>query len=232
MVAIAPDLRPFVGVGVLLVLFLAVVSLIQKYQAWQAEKAARAQRLVRGARRLDRALEAVGEDHLPPEVVETLRGELMARYQASLALFPRDARVAAWLEALEQGGTERQAGSKWTPPEVKDDADLAALSKGLTLLIAWLREEAGESLAPEEARQLRERLIALRAQYHYGYRIGQARALAAEGDWDGALAAVNVLLLFLRERAPRGEQGRALFAQASEVYQRLVRKQSPGPEEG
>ncbi|GEM_PF-5409500 len=228
---LAPDLRPFIGVGVLLLLFLAMASLVQKYQAWQAEKAARAQRLIRGARRLARGLDTLGPGYLPPDLLQVLEDELRTRYQAVLTLFPQDARVAAWLEELGQGSTPERLDAEWTPPEVKDDADLTRFSQGLTLLVVWLREESGEALLPEDARQLRERLIALRAQVHYAYRIAQAHDRAAEGDWDGALAAVNLLLLFLRERAPRGDQGKALYAQAMEVYQRLMHKQ-PLDDEG
>jgi len=224
---ISPELRPFVGVTGLAVLFLATVSLIYRYRAWQAEKLARAQHLVRSAERMERVLMRLQGQPLPRELLDLCKQELLARYRKVQGLFPQLPDLEGRIQAVERLRTDHAAAT-WAAAELHHAAELNAYTQGLTALVELLTAEwLTPKLDPPRLRELREQVRTLRAEAQSAFHTRAALEFAAAEDWKQAQAEAVRLLGLLKAKAPPNERGKALYRAALLLYQHLVHRRLP-----
>jgi hypothetical protein len=226
---LAAELRPFLGVAVLAVLFLAISSLVHKYRLWQAEKMRRADRLLRGAGRIEQALSQLEPFGVPRELVEVCKAELLARYQEVQKLFPKLDGLAERLRRIEQGPRTDALTRNWSVPELASPAQLNSYNKGLTALVEFFAHETPQSELDAATRKtLREHLRTLRAEAYFTVLARLVVTSAENGDWTLAQNQAAQLLGFLRAKAPPTERGKGLYADASALAHRVQQHQVPG----
>lgn len=226
---LTPEFRPFVGVFILAIVFVAVASLIHKYRLWQAEKLSKAQRLFAGAQHLEKALQAMEGLTLPQEVGDFCRSELLARYRAVQALFRRFDGIQQRIAEAE--GRHPGRGGNWEPPRMETEAQVNRHTMALTgVLDAISSAPLYSNLDPATCRELRERIRVLRAETRFEF-FGRSTLKAAQaGEWNKAQNDMLRLMGFLRQKAPPNDRGKELFNQATELYRHYNHRQIPGHE--
>ena len=230
---VSPEFRPFIGVALLAVLFLAVASLIQKYRVWQAEKMRKAQGLVRGAAQLRSALVQLEGLPLPREVAELCREEQLLRYQAVRALFPKYQGLDEQAADAERIGPVTSGEQAWVPPQLDSSARYEVYVKSLSGILAFLSNERCLGGAdPTAARALRVKLRTLRAEAQYAHYRRIALEAAQVGDWNQAVKHVLALLSLLKEKAAPNDRCKTLYHMALELYRSLAHHELPSEEEG
>jgi hypothetical protein len=228
----SPGLRPFLGVGGLALLFVAVASLVHKYRQVQADKMARSDRLLRGAGRIEQALARLERFGVPRELAESCRDELLARYRQVQELFPALPGLEERIRKIEQGLRPDAVTRDWTAPELADRAQLDTYTRGLTGLVDFFCEDGALATPdPGTRKALRERIRILRAEAHRGFRERVILSAAQAGEWRQALDEALLLLNFLRAKAPTSERGKALYQEAFALYQDVEQKRLPGQAE-
>jgi hypothetical protein len=228
---VSPELRPFIGVGALALLFLAAASLIHRYRAWQAERLVRAQRLLRAADRLERVLMHLQGAPLPRELLEWCKQDLLSRYRQVQELFPKLQELEERIQAAERMRSDAGTAA-WEAPQMHSAAELRHYARGLTALVEFLSPGApGAQASSARARELRERLRTLRADAQAAYHTRTALEMAEAGHWDRAQAEALQLIGLLKAKAPPNERGKALYRSAVALYQDLMYRRLPSPDQ-
>jgi hypothetical protein len=223
---LTPEFRPFGGVIILAVLFVAVTSLINKYRWWQADKLTRVQRLMAGAERLQKALQDLETMVLPPELGDFCRNELLARYRTVQTLMPSYEGVGQLIAETESKHPGR--GGSWDPPRLEDERAVNRHTAALTSLVDFLASEPLRGgMQPAANRALRERVRVLRAETRFAYYERATLEAARAGNWVKAQNDVLRLMGFLRQKAPPNEHGKELFNRASDLYRHYNHRQIP-----
>jgi len=224
-----PEFRPFVGVFILAVLFVAVTSLIHKYRLWQADKVGKAQRILSGAQHVEKALQAMEGLVMPREMGDFCRDELLARYRLVQSMF-------ANFEGIQQRIKETQSrhpgrGGNWETPHLESEAQLDRHTAALTEILDVMSTQAlYSSMSPEANRELRERIRLLRAETRVEFCSRKAYAAAEAGAWDKAQNDMLRLMGFLKSKAPANERGKELYQQATDLYRHYNHRELPGQE--
>jgi hypothetical protein len=228
------ELQPFVGVGVLAVVFVFVASLIHKYRLWQAEKMAKARKLLRGVKQIEVALEKIANVALPRSVVRLFKAERLLRYQKVLQLVPQYAEMNERLQQLERSHESEGGDPGWDPPALTEARQVASFTAGLTGLVTYLTEEQvlSEDFDANAAKLMREQLRTLRAEIKARFHSAVATEAAQQGNWEIAKKESLLLLNYLKTKAPPNEQGRALYQQAMDLYRHFSHKKLPSGEPG
>lgn len=226
---VSPEYRPFIGVGVLTFLFIAVASVIQKYRVWQAEKMAKAQGLMRGANKLRLAVERLNGLPLPRDVAELCKQEQLVRYQGVRLLFPNFDGLDEMLADAERGAAGATGDAAWVPPALEDSGQLGGYSAGLTAVLDFLSTERMMTGAVDagQSRDIRERLRTLRAEAHYDFYRKTALEAGRLGDWEKAVKDTLKLLAYLKAKAAPNERGKQLYSDALALYRLLSHEELP-----
>jgi hypothetical protein len=227
---LSPELRPFIGVTGLALVFLAFASLIQRMQRWQEQKYARSQRLMRGARILEHVRQSQGSFALPRDVSTFCDNELLVRYRMLAAMVPGLEGIEERIRQAERDvrGDGHDSRPDRSPEDIGDLAQLEAYGSALSALLEFFATQRPVTDATgARVGQLRERLRILRAQVYFRLYYRRVLASAREGDWRDARSAAAELVEWQRIKAPPNPDGDEVYRQAVELYRYISCRQLP-----